>query len=101
VGLLNWFRPCPPVTPEPAPRCAFCADPVEAELDELAADPANATYLCRCPACGQYWGGHGYTPHFRWELTPSEAAKYFPHAFAPGTGAAEAKPGASPDTGRA
>jgi hypothetical protein len=57
---------------------------VAAELEELAADLANSTYLCRCPACGQYWGGHGYTPHFRWELTPSEAAKFFLHAFVPG-----------------
>jgi hypothetical protein len=92
MGLLDWFRPHPPAAPNPAPRCAFCADPVAAELDEVAADPANSTYLCRCPACGQFWGGHGYTPQYRWEFSPEEAAKFFPHAFGPGGGAPDAEP---------
>ena len=89
MGLFDRFRPRPVAAPEPS-RCAFCADPVAAALDELAADGANATYLCRCPACGQYWGGHGYTPHYRWELTPEEAARLFPHAFGPAGGEPEA-----------
>lgn len=65
-----------------AARCSFCAEPESALLDELAADGAKAVYLCRCPVCGQYWGGHGYTPQFRWRLSPEEAAQFFPDAFA-------------------
>jgi hypothetical protein len=99
MRLLDWLRPRHPPAPEPAPWCAFCVDPVTAELDELAADPANSTYLCRCPECGQYWGGHGYTPHYRWEFTPAEAAKFFPHAFAPVRSAPDAEPGAAADGG--
>jgi hypothetical protein len=53
---------------------------VNAPLDELAADEAKATYLCRCPVCKQYWGGHGYTPHIRRALSPEEAAEFFPDA---------------------
>ena len=80
MGLLDWLRPRSAVAAEPS-RCAFCADPVAAELDELAADEANATYLCRCPMCGRYWGGHGYTPQYRWALSLEEAARFFPQAF--------------------
>jgi hypothetical protein len=95
VGLQNWFRSRSAASPASPARCAFCADPVAAELDEVAADPANSTYLCRCPVCGQYWGGHGYTPQYRWAFSPQEAAGFFPNAFPPPEGRAE--PGAAAD----
>jgi hypothetical protein len=83
MGLRNWFRARRHAAPvhDAILECAYCADPVEATLDEVAADGSKAIYLCRCPSCGRYWGGHGCTPQFRWALTPEEAAKFFPGAF--------------------
>ncbi len=84
MGLLNWFGIRRRTTLPPALGCTVCADPVDAPLDEIAADGATASYLGQCPECGQYWGGHGYTPQYRWALSPEEAAAFFPDAFGPG-----------------
>jgi hypothetical protein len=80
LGVLDWFQFRHQVAPEldAAPRCSLCADPESAPFDELAADGGKGIYLCRCPACGQYWGGCGYTPQYRLRLSPEEAAQFFP-----------------------
>jgi len=84
MRLLSWLGIRRRAASAPAPGCPACADPVVAPLDEVAADPDTFRYLCRCPACGQYWGGHGYTPQYRWALSPAEAKAFFPGAFGPG-----------------
>ncbi len=81
MGLLDWLRPGKPTVPEPATHCSFCDDPVQAQLDELAADVANKRFLFRCPLCQQYWGAYVFTPHYRWALTSEEAEELFPDAF--------------------
>lgn len=58
--------------------CDYCRDPTAAALtDGLAAGP-GMTYLLRCPACGQYYGGCGVEPHYRPPLSPAEVAELFP-----------------------
>jgi ribosomal protein L37AE/L43A len=83
MGMRDWFRirRHASALTQAIPKCSFCSDPGSAQLDELAADGARAIYLCRCPECGRYWGGHAYQPQYWWELSPEEAAEYFPDAF--------------------
>lgn len=80
MGLLDFFRSLfqPGSGTSARVRCSFCADPVSTELEDLGLDGPNDCYLCRCPACGQYYGGHGYKPHHLRVLSDEEAAKYFP-----------------------
>lgn len=46
------------------------------DLDASAPDYPNS-YLMQCPHCRTFWMGHGYTPQFMLELTPSEAHELF------------------------
>src|SRR5256885_1727791 len=69
---LGWRRT--PGEDGAPPACDFCADPVNAELDEIAANGAKATFLCQCSKCGRYWGGFGFAMDTRWELSLEEAA---------------------------
>ncbi len=57
----------------------------------LAAGP-RMTYLLRCPACGQHYGGCGVEPHYRPPLSPAAVAELFP-GYTP-----DAEPGAAADT---
>jgi hypothetical protein len=83
MGLFGWLTGQPRVARPSIVGCAACDPPEDAPLDEVAADPKTARYLCRCRACGQYWGGHAHTPHYWWALSPAEAAAFFPSAFLP------------------
>jgi hypothetical protein len=80
MGLLNWLfsRRASRSEATLPPKCAFCSEPVSAKLVEFDLEGPPDCFLLQCPECGQYWGGHGYTRHFRWQLTPEEAASHFP-----------------------
>lgn len=80
MGFWCWLlgrRQAAPEATSPT-ECAYCSDAGSARLQDYDLEGPKDCYLGRCPACGQYWGGHGYTPHFRWALSPQEAAEFFP-----------------------
>lgn len=64
------------------PVCDFCRDPIAAKgsLEDLGIAGPKDCYLLRCPKCGQFWGGYGYTPHYLCKLSQDEVSRDFPGA---------------------
>lgn len=60
------------------PGCDYCRVAENRLTDGLAGNEEEKTYLLRCPACGQHYGGFAFEPHFRPPLTPAEVKQFFP-----------------------
>ena len=80
MWFWNWFglrRQHSEAAHSPS-ECDFSSEPENAELIDLNLEGPEDCFLQQFPACGEFWGGHGYQLHFRWAFSPEEASEYFP-----------------------